>query len=548
MRNHFLRASSTAATGGDGGGGDDGGGGATCGANDSGGTNEWGFVTVASNSIFGAAGHYDFTSSIDTANKITYMASTQSNKFRVRKITNTGTISWSKEISLSDWTYFEARQGHSLSNGKQIFVGPAQYGNSDYRITVVCINADSTVEWCKSLESTGTGDQNQYSFQGETWGLDVDSNDNIYIVAKHTYHKAFKINSSGALQWFKVHKIQNESGSTLTGVNAAIPTGMVVNDSYIYVLNMRRNHRYGFLYVLNTSDGSLYAKRWVTNDSTYSDRYKYWNYLKYAYQAGHLDIDSSGNLYVSYVTLDSSNYPRNLYLAKINSSLNSISWSKEYNLSGYYVGQAYGGQGAGIARTTGNGNIVFAAMGISVSNSQFKRVIIGVFDSTGALSWQRSISGYDDIYPHPFRILNDVVCDSADHFYITTSLPWAGSAHGNTSYEFYQNIGEGVVKHTTCSATAADTEMFTTSNNSDGLLPANQNSWAEFQDDTIITGEATGDFQISSSAYTNESSYPSDLSDFTTTLSGYYAYSATSHTLTVADISSSDDKKELDYI
>ena len=103
-------------------------------------------------------------------------------------------------------------------------------------------------------------------------------------------------------------------------------------------------------------------------------------------------------------------------------------------------------------------------------------------------------------------------------------------------------------RHTTCSATAADTEMFTTSNNSDGLLPSNQNSWAEFQDDTIITGEATGDFQISSSAYTNQSSYPSDLSDFTTTLSGYYAYSTTSHTLTVADISSSDDKKELDHI
>lgn len=542
MRNHFLRASGTAATGGDGGGGDAGGGGATCGANDSGGTNEWAFTTAKS--YFVGYGH-DYTSSIDTANNISYHATTQDNKFRVRKITNTGTISWSKEITLSDWTYFYARQGHSLSNGKQIFVGPAQYGSNDYRITVICINADSTINWCKSLESTGTGDQNQYSLQSETYGIDVDSNDNIYIATKHTYHKIFKINSSGALQWFKVYKIQNESGSTLLYANAPIPTGVVVNDSYIYVLNIRRNHRYGFIYVLNTSDGSVYAKRWITNDSTYSDRDKYWNYLQKPYHANHLAIDSSGNLYVSYVCLDSSNYTRNLYLAKIDSSLNSISWSKEYNLSGYYMG-VYVAGGAGIGVTSGNGNIVFAAMGNSISNSTFKRLIIGVFDSTGALSWQRSISGYDDIYPHPFRTLADVVCDSADHFYITSNLPWTSSLHGNTGASFYQMVGESLLKHTTCSAIATGTTFFTSS--AGDSLPSGHTGWAEVQDDTIITGEATGDFQISSSAYTNESSYPSDLSDFTTTLSGYYAYSATSHTLTVADISSSNDKKELDYI
>ena len=67
MRNHFLRAKGVA---GSGGGGDSGGGGATCGANDSGGTNEWAFSCAKGNTYFD--GSNDFTASIDTVNKISY--------------------------------------------------------------------------------------------------------------------------------------------------------------------------------------------------------------------------------------------------------------------------------------------------------------------------------------------------------------------------------------------------------------------------------------------------------------------------------------------
>lgn len=536
MRNHFLRAKGVTSTGGGGGGG------ATCGANDSGGTNEWAFTTARG---FLLAYERDFTSSIDTANNISYHATTHNNKFFVRKITNTGTISWNKQISCSDWTYFNARKGHSLSNGKQIFVGPAQYGSSDFRVTVVCINADSTIEWCKSLESTGTSDLNSSVGKAEIYFLDVDSNDNIYLTATSTYNNTYKLSSSGALSWFKIYKHTNESGSDLTSVNKPYVTGMVVDNSYIYTLYMKRNHRYGFLQVLNTSDGSVYTKRWITNDSTFSDRDKYWNYTVKPYQPSHLTIDSSSNLYVSYICNNSSNYIQNLYLAKIDSSLNSIAWSKEYTISDYYLYTGFQG-GAGIARTTGNGNIIFAALGNKVSNSQYKNIIIGVFNSSGELSWQRNITGHDDQYPHPFRTINSLEGDSADHFYITTSLPWTSSLHGNTSYSFYQMVGESLLKHTTCSAPTANSTFFSSSGG--GSLPSGETGWSEFMDDTLIGGEATGDFQISSSAYTNESSYIANISDFTTTLSGYYGLSATSHTLTVADISSSDDKKELDHI
>lgn len=540
MRNHFLRAKGVTSTGG--GGDSGGGGGATCGANDSGGTNEWAFTTARGYLL---AYEYDFTSSIDTANKISYHATTHNNKFFVRKITNTGTISWNKQISCSDWTYFIARKGHSLSNGKQIFAGPAQYGSGDFRVTVVCINADSTIEWCRSLESTGTSDLNSAASKAEIFYLDVDGNDNIYLTATIAYNHTYKLSSSGALSWFKIYKHQDENGSDLTNVNKPAVTGMVVDNSYIYTLYQRRNHRYGFLQVLNTSDGSEYTKRWITNDSTFSDRDKYWDYIIKPYQAGHLTIDSSSNLYVSYICKNSSNYMQNLYLAKIDSSLNSISWSKEYTISDYYVGTGFQA-GAGIARTTGNGNIIFAGLGIKVSNSQFRNIIIGVFNSSGELSWQRNITGYDDIYPHPFRALNSLEGDSADHLYITSSLPWTGSLHGYTTYSFYQMTGESLLKHTTCSAPTANSTFFTSS--AGGSLPSGHTGWSEFMDDTLIGGEATGDFQISSSAYTNESSYIASISDFTTTLSGYFGLSATSHTLTVADISSSDDKKELDYI
>ena len=259
---------------------------------------------------------YDFTSSIDTANKISYHATTHNNKFFVRKITNTGTISWNKQISCSDWTYFKARKGHSLSNGKQIFAGPAQYGSSDFRVTVVCINADSTINWCKSLESTGTSDLNSSVNKAEITYLDVDGNDNIYLTVSDTYNNFYKLSSSGALSWFKIYKHQDENNSTQTGVNKPYVTGMVVDNSYIYALYLKRNHRYGFLLVLNTSDGSVYTKRWVTNDSTYSDRDKYWTYRGKSYHPSHLTIDSSSNLYVSYVCLNSSNYVQNLYFSK----------------------------------------------------------------------------------------------------------------------------------------------------------------------------------------------------------------------------------------
>tara|TARA_R100001440_G_scaffold41527_3_gene61263 strand:+ start:338 stop:1942 length:1605 start_codon:yes stop_codon:yes gene_type:complete len=534
MRNHFLRAKGVPASGG---------GGGSCGANDTGGTNEWAFTTARGYLL---AYEIDYTSSIDTANNVSYHATTQNNKFFVRKITNTGTISWNKEISLSDWTYFKARKGHSLSNGKQIFAGPAQYNNTtDFRIVVVCINADGSINWCRSLESTGTTDLNSSAANAEIFYLDVDGNDNIYLTTTSTYNNTYKLSSAGNLSWFKIYKHTNESGSDLTSVNKPYVTGMVVDNSYIYTLYMRRNHRYGFLQVLNTSDGSVYTKRWITNDSTYSDRDKYWSYLTKPYFPNHLTIDSSSNLYVSYVCYNSSNRIQNLYLAKIDSSLNSIAWSKEYTISDYYLNAGFQG-GAGIARTTGNGNIIFAALGNKISNSNYKNIIIGVFNSSGELSWQRNITGHDDQYPHPFRTINSLEGDSADHFYITSSLPWTSSNHGYTEYSFYQMVGESLLKHTTCSAPTANSTFFTSSAGSS--LPSGETGWAEFMDDSLIGGEATGDFQISSSAYTNESSYIANISDITTAVTGNYSYNATSHTLSVANISSSDDKKELDHI
>ena len=103
-------------------------------------------------------------------------------------------------------------------------------------------------------------------------------------------------------------------------------------------------------------------------------------------------------------------------LAKIDSSLNSISWSKEYTISDYYIKSAGSvPSGAGIARTTGNGNIILQQWDLKVSNQNYATLIIGVFNSC-KLSWQRNVTGHDDQYPHPFRTINSLEGDSADHF------------------------------------------------------------------------------------------------------------------------------------
>ena len=67
MRNHFLRAKGVTSTGG---GGDSGGGGGSgsCGVNDTGGTNEWALIAAVGNGANTA--QHEFTSSIDTTNKI----------------------------------------------------------------------------------------------------------------------------------------------------------------------------------------------------------------------------------------------------------------------------------------------------------------------------------------------------------------------------------------------------------------------------------------------------------------------------------------------
>ena len=78
MRNHFLRAKGVTSSGG---GGDSGGGG-SCGTNDTGGTNEWAFNTAKGTGLFVSDRNY--TSSIDTANYISYLASNQNNKLNIR--------------------------------------------------------------------------------------------------------------------------------------------------------------------------------------------------------------------------------------------------------------------------------------------------------------------------------------------------------------------------------------------------------------------------------------------------------------------------------
>ena len=541
MRNHFLRAKGVTSTGG---GGDSGGGGGSgsCGVNDTGGTNEWALIAAVGNGANTA--QHEFTSSIDTTNKISYLATFKTIaysgkvKLVVRKITNTGTISWAKKLAFSgtDYTYFYAWKGKSLSTGKQIIAGTVKYSNT-YGTCFLCINADGTVEWCKRV----TPFSSSSSYIGP-YRLIVDSSDNIYCAFREPepnssggasstiYYFIIKLNSSGVIQWQKRFRQGYQIGSSIGYISTFTNIqGIEVDSNYVYVLNTRNNQKSIQIVTLNVSNGTYNTTRWLGYNSTTSEKTTYRHHRRSGSQ---IVKDSSGDFYILYPVKGSNTYTE-IIIVKFNSSY-TVSWSTKLTFaSGYAFNEQ---SGFALTVTPNIKNVVLSCKYFYNSYTNYGH-LIAVLDSSGSLSWHRIIQNVDDqTLP---QAVNGLEADNADHFYRTGNLPWTSPSNA-----YYPGQGESILKHTTCSAIPADTYISTY--DPDNRLSSMSGSPSGFGHikDTSIISDSSGSAEIVSSA----PSYDSLFGTYFEIVDPAYDFTMTSETATLTDLSSSDDYKVLDYI
>ena len=530
MRNHFLRAKGVPAAGGGGGGG------GSCGANDSGGTNEWSLATARGGTTFVTVTDY-FTSSIDTANKISYLAGeyASTKDLYIRKVTNTGTLSWSKKFNFSgtDYSDIHPQKGHSLSDGKQIIAGQIKLSSS-HTACFWCVNADGTVEWCKRLTPASGS-----SMMGNVWHLTVDDNDNIYAILEQfeataagnssnvPYFFAIKLNSSGALQWNKRLKPNRILNGADQGYASGYihPNGIAVDSNYLYISNYHNEADYLNIFVLNTSNGTVASTKWVGKNSNRS-KMVYW---ELGNKTGSiLKKDSSGDFYLLIPSLDSSNVANRLFLMKFDSSFN-VSWSREITVGSSWL--HYQTYGYSLAITENTKDIVIASN--LYKSSTAMRNIVAVFNSSGVLQWQRSISGVGGTEQRMHHGMH-LDADNADHFYLTYSSPYIRTVWFE-GYFFGYTEGAGIIKHSACSAIPTGHIVTCDPNNQLGNAGGDPDGWAEIHDDTILS-DASSDWEINSSAYTDISDYVNSFSTDDPTGD----FTAHTQSTTVSDVASGD--------
>ena len=541
MRNHFLRAKGVAGSGG----GGDSGGGATCGANDSGGTNEWAFSCAKGNTYFD--GSNEFTASIDTVNKISYLAAYQSGRLRIRKITNTGTISWAKKYAFSgtNYSFFEPRKGKSLSTGKQVFVAQVSYSGS-YYATVICINADGSVEWCKRITPGSNS-----SSEGDPYHLTIDSNDNIYFTfygdepnadgtqGTSPFFFVVKMNSSGAIQWQKVFKSLSSTNSYISSFTH--PNGFAVDSNYLYITNTRNNARSQQIVTLNVSDGTIYAvKHWGSDGTT---RAKPATFDYKSNSGSFLVKDSSGDFYMLYPAKNSSNSRKDVFITKFDSSY-TVDWSTKLSIDNSHFYRTGNSGNMAITVTPNVKNFIFSCIVYNSSDNDFEMLYIAKLDNSGSLDWQRVIKGVPDdgTSAQSCDRVNTLEADNADHFYLSAHLPWTRN-NAIASYNFYSNKSESILKHSSCSAIPTG---YITDYDPHSILSGMSGSPSGFGEieNTSIFSQSSASCVIQSTPFSDDNSYGSVYTATNPTGN----FSATSETVTVTDLTSSERFEDLTYL
>ena len=328
----------------------------------------------------------------------------------------------------------QATASGTLADGSTVLV------NTDGTVSAV---SQSAVGWVASVGGGGDDSSND---------IEVDSSSNVHIVGRTaSYSKGFvlQLNGSGVIQW------ERNIGSSNSQYYNAVATDSSGNVYAAGRTNDAGQGGYDFLIAKYNSSGT---EQWQITFGTNSPHTE---------EAWGIDVDSSGNVYVSGQYMISGTAYNGWAIAKFNSS-GSLQWQKYlYSGSGdyafklayssggdvYVCGQATAGQGgddAVVAKFDGSSGNLLWQRGLGAGSSQNWRniaidssnniyligsdganskALVAKYSSSGTIQWQKYFGhgGWQSGF--------GIAIDSSDKIYISgTTDNNAGPGGGASSF------------------------------------------------------------------------------------------------------------------
>ena len=421
----------------------------------------------------------------------------------------------------------EATASGTLADGDTTIV------NTDGTVSAV---SQSAVGWVASLGSSGDDSSND---------IEVDSSSNVHIVGRTaSYSKGcvLQLNSSGVIQW------ERNIGSSNSQYYIAVSTDSSGNVYTAGRTNASGQGGYDFLIAKYNSSGT---EQWQIAFGTNSPHTE---------EAWGIDVDSSGNVYVSGVYVISGTSQSGWAVAKFNSS-GSLQWQRYlYSGSGdyafklafndnqgdvYVCGQAVGGQGgddAVVAKFDGSSGNLSWQRGLGASSTQNWRniaidssnniyligndganskALVAKYNSSGTIQWQKYFGhgGWQSGF--------GIAIDSSDKIYISgTTDNNAGPGGGASSFiakldtsgdlEWQRSLGSTQSDGDNTQISVDDTHFYVTTRTASGSQSGDNILVAKLPVDGSGTG-TYGDFTYAEESGMSMST--SSLTAFGTSLS-----------------------------
>ena len=288
--------------------------------------------------------------------------------------TANGTLGASKQSSVPtfQWTYFggaaNPKSGCIYANSNGVIAGGLLQANG-YSVSLVKMDGSGNRTWQKTLQNgyTGVGAAARIS------NVFLDASDNAYVSGSsyydssgNTYGFVSKYNSSGVRQW-----------ATRTSVaGSGLGYGVTADSS-------------GNTYTL-TYGNSQAVTKWDTSGNVVWSTYPASNTNGFTGSTVNnchaINVDSSGNVF--FCSLDSNNLYLNTW--KLNSS-GTVQWGRQL-----YIGSGGNVWAEPVMTMDSSGNVY-----IGVQSNQS---VIAKYDTSGNLSWQRSLALGKNMYVYGLNV------------------------------------------------------------------------------------------------------------------------------------------------
>jgi len=544
MRNHFLRAkgvTTAAGTGVETA--------PTVSVNSSLNTDEWTRITQRSH--YNVAYYYSAAVDKEGDGSIYKMLRSNAANYKIIKMTQSGAISWQKELSYSGTAEYLIDGGWAIdNNGNLIIVGHYKDGNSTVSggrcPLIMRVNSNGSIAWAYKF---GTGHHSNANYN-TGYSVVVNKDNDIFVTgvvrgssaASNPYitflFRLTQTNTSASLQWYK--KLED---STTSGYLQPQGLKTISNSEYVYFLSNKNTNAYNISRI--KYDASSIHNQYIYRDSAWSQNNS--NQQSYDHP-DYMHIDANGNFYL----LWSYNY-MNTAVIKLDKDLD-VEWATECSANSstyeFVASNVYSQKrcGSAIGATDVSGDVCFAFTTIanSTDNFQYPNIYLACLDSSGDLNWDKIITSLTtnggttstqvttstNGNHTPFFIDGD----TKDNFYLGGFFPgWRNS--DSADWQYYSS--GGILKHQSDTEPPNGNYISAASGNhvNEG---GHSNPPSHWMNISAVSG-----YTFSSGSWTSSSTSPSgsyggvELQNFPSN-SGTWALTDVSSNVSVADVGTTE--------